>query len=197
MQPWAFWMIVVSLAAAGCSGTEPETAVPVAYTEPGWMADVRIQNEEYGRAGAACLRAEGVEPSAENEFGVIYRGDPNNPDAPIPAEIQAAYDAAVAICSEQVPAPAFAANSPEVEYDRNLDVRACLIDQGYSMPEAPSREVWVEQFTAGEPWNPYYNGFADDIEAPGHHVTPGEMNRLQALCTPSMVGGITSVELGS
>ena len=179
----ALTLISLMLTACGSNNTDG-VQEDVAYAEPGWMAEVRAQEEEYGRAGAACIRAQGLEPSADDEFSITYKGVPDNP---APPEIDAAHDAALETCSEQIPPPAYTANSPEAEYDRILDLRACLIDQGYEIPEAPSLDVWTEDFRTSMPWDPYFV-FDPVPDPPLFSVPPEEITRLQAVCTPSMIG---------
>ncbi len=40
-------------------------------------------------------------------------------------------------------------------YDFLLDQRDCLIAEGYSIAEPPSRETFISGYTSGSPWIPY------------------------------------------
>lgn len=190
------WMVlaavvgVSTLSACASQGHDSDETLPT-YTPPAWMAEVRAQNEEYANAGVACLAAHGVEGTADNgTFGISY--GPQSQGALTHMTDEEA-DALLTECSESLSLPDYVNNSADEEYDRVLDLRECVIAQGYDMPDAPSREVWTEQWEwTRDAWVPYYHEMTLDPDGlERHKVTVEEMNRLQSICVPSTVGATT------
>lgn len=95
-------------------------------------------------------------------------------DAGFPAEIQpdgglrinapksqdAAYDAALRQCEELSDPPSIAPVSPEEAsdlYDDSLKAYECLIAEGFSPAEPPSREKFLQDYAdRREPWDPFW-----------------------------------------
>lgn len=173
-------LVFTPLLVVGCGGSEANIAASAAYSEPGWMAEVRSQNEEHTLAGIACLQAEGLNADSQSGMVTLQVDDELFP----PGFVDQAWQK----CLEEGSPPDYAASAtPESEYERMLDVRVCLIDQGYAIPEPPSREVWIEDYRTLAPWDPY-EVFSGALHPQMYSVSLEEMKRLQAICTPSMVG---------
>lgn len=60
-------------------------------------------------------------------------------------------------------------------YKAYLDIRTCLVEEGYEPRGAPSEETFIEQFAAGGGWHPY-----DRIEA--QFASAAEQARVEAAC---------------
>lgn len=118
------------------------------------MADMRAQKEEFANAYIACLATHGVTGSVTLD-GHVLIDSPVGPDGQAPAGLQEANIAAGEACNDEV--PWFPEPDAAEDYARMLDVRSCLIDQGFTIPEPPSRDVWIESTTSmtSMPWTPY------------------------------------------
>jgi hypothetical protein len=137
---------LASISLVGCGGSPADEAMPD-WVEPGWMATVRQQYEEYVIAERACYGEHGVKGD-ENPFGgpiaIVW-------DNSVPG-MREIVDIAAAECDHIVGPDIWYADADQASYLRMLDTRECLIAQGYEIAEPPSKDVWIEQ---PSPWNPY------------------------------------------
>ena len=141
--------------ASACSGGGDGQAT-ASWVEPGWMAQARQELEEYQGATLSCLAEHGTE--GEVMIGGAVAGVPQTAaDGAVPPGAQELVDEALVICSEQVPIPSlWTTPADEAAYERVLDVRQCIIAQGYDVEEPPSSETWIEDVSDdGLGWGPY------------------------------------------
>ena len=110
---------------------------------PGTSAADRYQ---FGTDYPACMSDLGWDSSTDADGGVITS---------IPSGQRSAYEAARDQCLELIGAndrPAPSADQLAALYEAQLVTRECLTAQGYSLPEPPSQQVFLESSGA---WSPY------------------------------------------
>lgn len=168
---------------AGCSATgEPDKTVP-AWVEPGWMAQVRQQNEEHNNAMIVCFAEYGIGVVAGiGAPGVVFLS-PTGDDGQLPPGFEDVLRAAADDCNARIPLPDHADVHvfDDAAYERMLDTRACLIAHGYDVPEPPSLETWKDSdLMTG--WNPYIVTFSGAV---GAQITDDEMRSLNEDCPQS------------
>lgn len=139
---------------SGCAQEAPQAA-RADYVEPAWMTTVRQANEEYQQGMMDCLTSQGVsavqQMSGSVATYVLLDEDGNAQPGAI--ELR---DRVYEECLAEHSAPEHLSNPfDSVEYQRAIEVRACLIAQGYDLPEAPSEQAWIELMKGGGYWSPY------------------------------------------
>lgn len=181
------WVVVAMVAVAGCSTGESDQAAT--WVEPGWMAQARQEVEEYTASKLACLAEFGAE-GVVGLAGTVGTGGELDENGNLPPGIDELNRRAAAECNARVPSPTLWGGAPDrAAYERNLDVRECLLSHGYESPEPPSFEVWAEAYTSfsGELWYPYMS-----ITAPGSTVSDEELAQLMVAC-PQTAFGLSEV----
>jgi len=120
------------------------------WVEPGWIAQVRQANEEYQAGQIACYAEYGLTPVKATGGEVLFENLPNDPGT------QALLETAGVDCNARVPLPAFKNDKTmdAAAYGRMLDTRNCIIAHGYTVPEPPSMETWIDSGPSSA-WNPY------------------------------------------
>ncbi|MDR2703734.1 MAG: hypothetical protein LBB58_05285, partial [Cellulomonadaceae bacterium] len=128
---------------SGCVSAANVTS-PVEWTEPGWFAQVRMEQENYNVSFQNCLQELGVSskiipgPFAPT-VGSVVDGIPRSP------ERERVEHEAVDHCFDALPRPEYwSLPLDQVAYQRMLDSRYCIIDQGFEIPEPPSLERWLD-----------------------------------------------------
>ena len=146
--------------ASGCSsdGGDEFEAAP-GWAAPGWMAQVRQQNEEFQNAMLACYAEHGLTAVRTMAGGVMFVNVPQDP-----ATLQV-HDEAAEDCNARVPLPGHKLDETldDAAYQRMLDLRACIVAHGFEVSEPPSAQVWQDGRTVFDAWNPY----AELINGPG------------------------------
>jgi hypothetical protein len=154
MTSWrASWvsLVAVGLLLVAACGTSDDSG-QAAWVDPAWMARIRMELDEYQTAMSVCLEEQGVEPLVTIgglvvSFTYVEEGDE------LPDWWEDFQNAALDSCLELVPEPAVWRSPRDAEaFQRELDVRDCLVYHGIEISEPPTFEVWVEQDL---PWNPY------------------------------------------
>lgn len=175
-------LAVSVLVLSACGTTTEAEPSAAAYSEPGWMADARAQEETYVSAFSSCLRGLGQEVD-EQTAAVRVPTDENG--EPLPGAEEAA-GAALTECVEQVPEPQYWHIPMDEEYERVLDVRDCVIAQGYEIPEPPSQAAWVQaaQSASEVPWSPY-NFFNHPDGSSSMRLSADQARALLETCPPS------------
>ncbi|ACZ30612.1 hypothetical protein Xcel_1584 [Xylanimonas cellulosilytica DSM 15894] len=173
------------LGVSACSAGDDALAGTPEWVEPGWMARARQDVEEYQAAMVACLEEHGV-------FAHVGVGGPVLPGVTRPREDAEAtgFDIegdAQRRCGEAIPEPSHwvEQHGPE-DYERMLDVRACIVAHGHDLPEPPSMDVWLEtEF----PWNPW-----DVLTGQGGGLSPDDdVSALMRACPQSGAGVLTLI----
>lgn len=161
----------------GCSGSAPAPEVS-AYVEPGWMAQARQQVEEYQSAMLACLAEHGVQGIVAIG-GPVATGGVTDADGNLPAGVQELQEAASKDCNGRVALPAlWSAPADDAAYQRMLQVRECVLAQGYEVGEAPSEETWKEQAASGTAWSAY-----QELIGPGvTRIPDADLRALMEAC---------------
>lgn len=137
----------------GCSSAPAEQAEH--YVEPAWMAQARQQVEEYQSAMVACLNELGVE-GLVSLGGPVLTGGVTDDAGNLPGGVQELQEAASAECGARVPRPElWTAPADHAAYQRVIELRRCVVAQGYEVVETPSEETWIEQAGSGVAWSPY------------------------------------------
>lgn len=153
----------------------PDAVAPL----PSEIQRIRLIDEsEWSDTLAECLTGKGFEALNSSSGGISV--------GPVPTGQDSALAVAAYICSVEYPVqPSEPLSTDEIGllYDYFVtDLIPCLEGNGYSIPNAPSREVFVEQFGSQGPWLPYNFVF------PGG---PEEDRQLRAECPeyPAYLGG--------
>lgn len=146
----AGWVAVVVLLTACSAAVAPTPARQDSGAHPD---DEALTYPERIELVVACLSSNGFEASSYEGFGI---------------RIDAASDEQLAVaqriegeCWEEVNArfPAPPPLSVEDQYDYMIEVANCLRELGYTIPEAPTRETYVDSRSADRPpsefWDPY------------------------------------------
>lgn len=143
----------VALGLSGCS--EAPVSSAEAYVEPGWMAQMRQEIEQYQSEMLGCLDEFGVK-GIVTIGGRVLTGGITDDEGDLPPGVAELNETAATECNARVKEPSlWVAPVDAAAYARMLDVRACLVAQGHEIPEAPSEESWIEQASSDVPWNPY------------------------------------------
>ena len=130
---------------------------------------------EWAQVQAQCMRDEGFTDVVVLPDGGIKPGAGND-------QQQSAYALARYVCNAKYPIdPKYTAPLSEVQiravYDYFLnDLVPCLEDNGHSVPEPPSLEVFIETFATSR-WSPYTEVFGS-----GSSVPMDEYYRVSAAC---------------
>lgn len=179
----AIAVVVGLVGLAGCSATgEPDKTVPE-WVEPGWMAQVRQQNEEHNNAMIVCFAEYGIRVVAMiGAPGVVF-SSPTDDDGQPPPGAEDVLLAAADDCNARNPLPDHLKVQvfDDAAYEKMQDVRACLIVHGYDVPEPPSLETWKDSdLMTG--WNPYIVTFSGAV---GAQITEDELRSLNEACPQS------------
>ncbi len=149
------WLIcaIVSLSLVACTPTSESTNESSApYERPGWMAAQAQADEELVAHQKSCLQVAGY------TFTVASDGR----FEPSTGTDMAAFADALRDCTSEALGDAYGwsptADELEALYARQLDVVACLENEGYSIDGIPTKDSYVD---AGGSWTPY-DGLAID-----------------------------------
>ena len=120
------------------------------WAEPGWMAQVRQEMEEYQIGQLACFAEHGMQ-GAVTSSGLVIRCVSENEDD---SRTQLEHGwAVIRECDERFPIPSIWVSRDEAAYERLLDVRECIIVHGADVSEPPSLQTWLEMDYPV--WNPF------------------------------------------
>lgn len=150
-------MLLTSIVLTGCTSFDMEESVT--YIEPAWMAEQRLNVEEFQDEMVRCMEPFGVatERTMSGEVALSAPSDPETGETD-PAVVAAAEAALSACYRGQISEPKFWLEPVDsVAYQKVLDVAACLRSEGFKLSEAPSESVWLQDVAAGkfEQWSPY------------------------------------------
>lgn len=141
---------------AGCSSEPHDARSASTYVAPAWMAEYRQQVEAYQVEMSNCIREMGAMPSAA-PLGGVYSLAITEEDGVVPPEVEALMDESQRVCQDRIPGPSVL--DPDVTretYQMVLDVRECVLAQGYLVEDAPSWEKWEQTINSGTfGWTPY------------------------------------------
>jgi hypothetical protein len=169
-------LVMCTLAIAGCSLAAEDNAQTTSdWVEPGWMAQVRQQNEEYEASLISCFSEFGLEPVRIIGGGVGF--------VDIPDQMDALMESASAECYQRVAAPEHFQITDAATYQRMIETRNCIVAHGWDVPEPPSESVWLEQ---DERWYPY----VALTEPPNPQIPAAELRVLMEACPQSGMGGL-------
>lgn len=120
-----------------------------------------------------CLRTGGADVNVVNSVTFSATVGPGQTEE----QLQSLYEA----CRTEAGPPPERRTDPETAkrvYVAYQQIVECLDELGYAVPEAPSEEVFVDRFVAGEDtWHPY-NGLETQI------TSLEEQIRVEQLCPP-------------
>jgi len=143
------FLVLVTGLLAGCAIAAPNGSAQATWVEPGWMAQVRAENEETETKWIDCLASFGIEGTPTVGVGwAVALGHEDDPP-----EVQALRATASRECREQLGFPQLQSLPVDSQaYERMLDTRECLIAQGFDIPTPPSESAWIDD---GGFWNPF------------------------------------------
>ncbi|MET4224656.1 hypothetical protein [Oerskovia enterophila] len=164
------------LACAACTPAPPQQAPEAPYTPPAWMAEQRQTTETFTALQEACARENGYAVTTEIDGGVSIdlSSTPPEQQKAFATVLEGCYDNAVEQMGEQDFPTA------DVFYDRVVDTHACLLAEGHSPSDPPSRETWIDSFNQADTvdvWSPY----AALLEAEPE-ISEDEWYRLKSIC---------------
>lgn len=150
-------MVIASMMAlAACTSTTEEPAAPSSPEETDqWAGD----SESWEDDVVGCLQEKGWDASVAPEGGF---------EAAFPTDQEEQYRADVEACHDELgdamDPPPMSSEEVERAYDMLLDVATCVRGLGFEVPEAPSKQAYVEHLVNNGigPWHPY-----DGITEPG------------------------------
>jgi len=187
-------LLVVGLVALSGCAASPDDSVPApsrhgeleaapGWVEPGWMTQVRQDDEQYQTASIACYAEYGLTAVKSIGGGSVGFLDLADETGQVPPAVEAVLDEASADCNERVPLPEHhASTADDAAYARMIDLRECIVAYGYDVPEAPSAATWKDS-SLSNIWNPYSAMFAD-----GSSLPQAELRSLMAACPQSGPG---------
>lgn len=179
--------MVAAFALVACSSTQP--APEADWVEPGWMSQVRQENEAFESAMMACLAEHGVKGSITiggGHVGVVTNVDETGQ---IPAGVSELNGSALEICSGEVPEPDYWHQLiDDSAYQQILDTRDCLVAQGLAIPDPPSKDRWIEDAESGRIWGAYDSLLGEDSP-----VSLAQLAELVATCPTGAYGGFSAV----
>lgn len=149
-------MGIALLTATSCATARDETTPKSTPTVEG-----NIYMYESSNAIAGCLRDKGweVEVTSSGGWGI---------EAEFPADQESAYTAAYEECAKETGYDKIEM-TPDLasfNYDNTVRVVECLEEAGFSTPDGPTRQAYVDKVLedpAAVPWDPYEYVPADDL----------------------------------
>ena len=188
----------ICIVLTGCSQDDASQAGSD-YVRPGWMAEVKQAKEIYNHQLADCYTNRGFEVSYSVEGDPSIRNEVSE-NGDIPPQVLELTREVLADCAEQYPPPAvLRLNDAGREYDRMLEVRECLIHEGYDISEPPSKDVWVD--AANNPtadnvnnlFSPYSGlGTTDPNISWSIDVSSDELARLNEVCPQPLAASVST-----
>lgn len=125
--------------ASGCTVTDNNTPELGAYSEPGWMADTRREQEKGAVAMAACMGEHGWVMTVKPDWGLDSSSSLDEAQERAQREsFRSCYDQ---VYGEQ---PPVTEADWHVKYQKALDTRDCLVAEGYTIPDPPSEDARVD-----------------------------------------------------
>lgn len=164
------------VAIAGCAVDDYESLEsPVGWEEPGWMAQVRQQNEVYVSAMESCYDEYGLESTRGIGGGDI--GFLNLPDDPATQKL---FEDSATDCNARISQPEYRQDQALTDsaYERMVVTRECMVAHGYQVPEPPSKETWKDS----DPWYTAWNPYEVLVGAGAMEVTDDELRALNEAC---------------
>lgn len=160
MSRWLMVGLSLLLVMAACSSSGNATGRNQAA--PGLFDPVQLDEipdfDEWARVYAACMRGKGWNATIEDDGGVAI--DDRTADQRVLAQVDREECNAEMVESGVIPDPRRPPSEEIVRdvYDLALELRACFVENGYAVPEAPSWETFLEStLNSSEeehPWNP-------------------------------------------
>src|SRR5699024_1418245 len=169
----------VSLALSGCSfseESEDESSSSDEWREPGWMAEARQTQEEEASKIQTCLDEKGwdVEKTEDSSLSV--------PEG-LNDEQKTLFFETIGDCSDEVLDDFENTDEAwQIKYDRALDTRDCLEDEGHKIPAPPSKDAWVKAGKGNQDlWTPF-QFVIDKISSGELSMTESEFATLYDKC---------------
>ncbi len=179
----ALAVVLGAVALTGCAAPGSGDQAAPGWDEPGWMAQVREQDEAYQSAMISCYAEYGLEAARSIGGGGVGFVNLADDSGQMPPGVADVLETASADCNARVPLPDHRASQTfdDASYQRLLELRACIAAHGYDVPEAPSAETWKDS-EPSTAWNPYSAMFAGTSGTP---ISQDELRSLMAACPQS------------
>ncbi len=157
-------VLLPALILVGCSGADDAPdAQATPYERPGWMAEQAQADEELIERQTSCM----------TEAGFVFDVAEDGQFSPSSGTDIQSFATALKQCTADALGDqhGWAPGPDELErlYGRQLDVAACLENEGYEVGSVPSKDSYVD---SGGDWTPY-----DDLTLDGEAQT-----RLKKQC---------------
>ncbi|MFC8596881.1 hypothetical protein [Isoptericola sp. NPDC057191] len=120
---------------------------------PDGLIDGKTLSQLSGEIAYACI--------TERGWAQVQLTDDGEISGLVPEEQQDAYskdlDACWAEANARYPFPEVTEDSLRERYALEVETRSCLMDEGYTIAEPPSVDVWIDQMNHpdGDVWLPY------------------------------------------
>jgi|GEM_PF-878594 len=181
MTPSSWLCIVLALAGlAACSNNDGQTSdqATAAYSPPAWMAQQAALDEELYQAQQTCLTDAGYTFTLLGDGGFEF--PEGTPDAP----------AALSRCTRDIVGESYdrqpTADQLRQLYERQLDVRACLVHEGYEIEPPVTEDTYVD---GGGDWSPY-DEIGAQLASHGEDGVAAEQARLRSTCPEPGLRGL-------
>lgn len=155
---------LVGVAVAGCASHAAPEEGPDSPSAAVNARDALVQLE-------GCLEAKGWE--VELEGGAIVRDGPPEQSEPFRAAIGACE---VELGFDDIEAPEVDQAFAAAQYERQVELRDCLIAEGYSPPELPSEAVYVDQLLVDGTVYSLYSELGVAYDDPVHNACPDPLD---------------------
>jgi hypothetical protein len=134
---------------------EDQAASTTPWQRPAWMAEQAREQEEYAAALQRCITDQGWNKTVTPEGGVA---EPFT-DGELERFMTDLSECRVDMGYPAEPSATMSSELLELVYERNIDVVACLEDQGFEMGKPPTLETYIESSLNGVTdqgdWSPY------------------------------------------
>lgn len=183
MRSVATTLALVGLGAlTACAVTDDGLEPAEGWTEPGWMAKARQQEDAYAQGMISCYAEYGLEATRILGGAVVILSETDNGED-LSDGSDERLDLAATDCNSRIAVPDHRATKTldDASYQRVLEVRECILAHGHDAPEPPSLQTWKDSSPMSA-WNPYVEMFGGPD---GASITQKELRSLLTACPQS------------
>lgn len=183
MRSVATTLALVGLGAlTACAVTDDGLEPAEGWTEPGWMAKARQQEDAYAQGMISCYAEYGLEATRILGGAVVILSETDNGED-LSDGSDERLDLAATDCNSRISVPDHRTTKTldDASYQRVLEVRECIVAHGHEAPEPPSLQTWKDSSPMSA-WNPYVEMFGGPD---GASITQEDLRSLLTACPQS------------